>query len=465
MKKGKIVQVMGPVVDVEFEDNDLPYIKDALEVDNHGKRCVMEVAQHIGNNTVRCIMLAASEGLHKDMEVIAEGSGIKVPVGAKTLGRLFNVLGDTLDGGENLDAEEHWVIHRDPPSFEDQSPVVEILETGIKVIDLLAPYAKGGKIGLFGGAGVGKTVLIQELIHNVATEHDGCSVFCGVGERTREGNDLWGEMKESGVLNKVALVYGQMNEPPGARMRVALTGLTMAEYFRDKQGQDVLLFVDNIFRFVQAGSEVSALLGRMPSAVGYQPTLATDIGELQERITSTKNGSITSIQAVYVPADDLTDPAPAGVFTHLDATTVLNRSIAELGIYPAVDPLDSTSRILDPNVLGEEHYEVARGVQAILQRYKELQDIIAIIGMEELSDDDKVIVARARKIQRFLSQPFFVAEQFTGSPGRYVPLKETIRGFKEILAGQHDDMPEGAFYMVGTIDEAMEKAEKMKKGE
>ena len=465
MKKGKIVQVMGPVVDVEFEDNDLPYIKDALEVDNHGKRCVMEVAQHIGNNTVRCIMLAASEGLHKDMEVIAEGSGIKVPVGAKTLGRLFNVLGDTLDGGENLDAEEHWVIHRDPPSFEDQSPVVEILETGIKVIDLLAPYAKGGKIGLFGGAGVGKTVLIQELIRNIATEHGGYSIFTGVGERSREGNDLWSEMKESGVLEKTALVFGQMNEPPGARMRVAETGLTMAEYFRDEEHQNVLLFIDNIFRFTQAGSEVSALLGRMPSAVGYQPTLATDIGELQERITSTKNGSITSIQAVYVPADDLTDPAPAGVFTHLDATTVLNRSIAELGIYPAVDPLDSTSRILDPNVLGEEHYEVARGVQAILQRYKELQDIIAILGMEELSDDDKVIVARARKIQRFLSQPFFVAEQFTGSPGRYVSLKETIRGFKEILAGQHDDMPEGAFYMVGTIDEAMEKAEKMKKGE
>ena len=465
MKTGKIIQVMGPVVDVEFEDEELPAIKDALEVKNGDKKCIMEVAQHIGNNTVRCIMLGASEGLCKDMDVIATGKGIQVPVGKKTLGRLFNVLGETIDGGESLEGEEHWVIHRDPPSFEEQSPVVEMLETGIKVIDLLAPYAKGGKIGLFGGAGVGKTVLIQELIHNVASEHNGCSVFCGVGERTREGNDLWGEMKDSGVLNKVALVYGQMNEPPGARMRVALTGLTMAEYFRDKEHQDVLLFVDNIFRFVQAGSEVSALLGRMPSAVGYQPTLATDIGELQERITSTKEGSITSVQAVYVPADDLTDPAPAGVFTHLDATTVLNRSIAELGIYPAVDPLDSTSRILDPNVLGKEHYEVARGVQAILQRYKELQDIIAILGMEELSDDDKVIVARARKIQRFLSQPFFVAEQFTGSPGRYVPLKETIRGFKEILAGQHDDMPEGAFYMVGTIDEAIEKAEKMKKGE
>ena len=391
----------------------------------------------------------------RGMKAVDTGRAIAAPVGDGCLGRIFNVLGQTVDNDPTkVDAADYWPIHREAPAFKDQSPAAEIFETGIKVVDLICPYAKGGKIGLFGGAGVGKTVLIQELIHNVATEHDGCSIFCGVGE-----------MKESGVLNKVALVYGQMNEPPGARMRVALTGLTMAEYFRDKQGQDVLLFVDNIFRFVQAGSEVSALLGRMPSAVGYQPTLATDIGELQERITSTKNGSITSIQAVYVPADDLTDPAPAGVFTHLDATTVLNRSIAELGIYPAVDPLDSTSRILDPNVLGEEHYEVARGVQAILQRYKELQDIIAILGMEELSDDDKVIVARARKIQRFLSQPFFVAEQFTGSPGRYVPLKETIRGFKEILAGQHDDMPEGAFYMVGTIDEAMEKAEKMKKGE
>ena len=456
---------MGPVVDVQFEDNDLPYIRDALEVDNSGKKCVMEVAQHIGNNSVRCIMLSATEGLSRDMEVTATGSSITVPVGEKTLGRLFNVIGETIDKGEDLSSEEHWSIHRKPPELIDQSPVVEVLETGIKVIDLLAPYAKGGKIGLFGGAGVGKTVLIQELIQNIATEHGGYSIFTGVGERSREGNDLWTEMKESGVIDKTALVFGQMNEPPGSRMRVAQTGLTMAEYFRDKEHQDVLLFVDNIFRFVQAGSEVSALLGRMPSAVGYQPTLATDIGELQERITSTKEGSITSVQAVYVPADDLTDPAPAGVFTHLDATTVLNRSIAELGIYPAVDPLDSTSRILDPNVLGEEHYEVARGVQAILQRYKELQDIIAILGMEELSDDDKVIVARARKIQRFLSQPFFVAEQFTGSPGRYVPLKETIRGFKEILAGEHDDMPEGAFYMVGTIDEAIEKAEKMKKGE
>lgn len=458
MKKGKIVQVMGPVVDVEFEDNDLPYIKDALEVDNHGKRCVMEVAQHIGNNTVRCIMLAASEGLHKDMEVIAEGSGIKVPVGAKTLGRLFNVLGDTLDGGENLDAEEHWVIHRDPPSFEDQSPVVEILETGIKVIDLLAPYAKGGKIGLFGGAGVGKTVLIQELIRNIATEHGGYSIFTGVGERSREGNDLWSEMKESGVLEKTALVFGQMNEPPGARMRVGLTGLTMAENFRDEGGKDVLLFIDNIFRFTQAGSEVSALLGRMPSAVGYQPTLQTEMGALQERITSTKNGSITSVQAVYVPADDLTDPAPATTFAHLDATTVLSRSIVELGIYPAVDPLESTSRILDPRIVGEEHYAVARGVQEILQKYKELQDIIAILGMDELSEEDKLIVSRARKVQRFLSQPFFVAVQFTGVDGRYVPLSETIRGFREILEGKHDDIPESCFLNAGSIDDVIARA-------
>ena len=434
MKKGKIVQVMGPVVDVEFEDNDLPYIKDALEVDNHGKRCVMEVAQHIGNNTVRCIMLAASEGLHKDMEVIAEGSGIKVPVGAKTLGRLFNVLGDTLDGGENLDAEEHWVIHRDPPSFEDQSPVVEILETGIKVIDLLAPYAKGGKIGLFGGAGVGKTVLIQELIRNIATEHGGYSIFTGVGERSREGNDLWSEMKESGVLEKTALVFGQMNEPPGARMRVAET---------------------------QAGSEVSALLGRMPSAVGYQPTLATEMGELQERIASTKNGSVTSVQAVYVPADDLTDPAPATTFAHLDATTVLSRKIVEQGIYPAVDPLESNSRILEEDVVGKEHYETARKVQEILQKYTELQDIIAILGMEELSEEDKLVVYRARKIQKFLSQPFHVAENFTGVPGKYVPLKETIRGFKAIIEGEMDDYPEAAFFNVGTIDEVVERAKEM----
>ena len=457
MKTGKIVQVMGPVVDVEFEDNDLPFIKDALEVDNGGKRCVMEVAQHIGNNTVRCIMLAASEGLHKDMEVVATGSGIKVPVGQGTLGRLFNVLGDTLDGGKTLEGEKHWCIHRDPPSFEDQSPVVEVLETGIKVIDLLAPYAKGGKIGLFGGAGVGKTVLIQELIRNIATEHGGYSIFTGVGERSREGNDLWSEMKESGVLEKTALVFGQMNEPPGARMRVALTGLTMAEYFRDKGGKDVLLFIDNIFRFTQAGSEVSALLGRMPSAVGYQPTLQTEMGALQERITSTKNGSITSVQAVYVPADDLTDPAPATTFAHLDATTVLERSIAELGIYPAVDPLGSTSRILDPRIVGQEHFEVARGVQEILQKYKELQDIIAILGMDELSEDDKLVVSRARKVQRFLSQPFFVATQFTGLDGKYVPIAETIRGFKEILEGKHDDVPESYFLNAGTIDDVRAK--------
>lgn len=458
MKKGKIAQVMGPVVDVEFEDNDLPYIKDALEVDNNGKRCVMEVAQHIGNNTVRCIMLAASEGLCKDMEVIAEGGGIKVPVGNKTLGRLFNVLGDTLDGGESLDGEEHWVIHRDPPSFEDQSPVVEVLETGIKVIDLLAPYAKGGKIGLFGGAGVGKTVLIQELIRNIATEHGGYSIFTGVGERTREGNDLWREMSDSGVLSKTALVFGQMNEPPGARMRVALTGLTMAEYFRDRQKQNVLLFIDNIFRYVQAGSEVSALMGRMPSAVGYQPTLAQEVGALQERITSTQNGAITSVQAVYVPADDLTDPAPATTFAHLDATTVLSRKIAEQGIYPAVDPLESTSRILEPDVVGERHYAVARGAQELLQRYRELQDIIAILGMEELSAEDRKTVDRARRMQQYFSQPFFVAETFTGLEGRYVPLEETIKGFEALLGGELDRYPESAFAMVGTVDEIREKA-------
>ena len=460
MKNGKIVQVMGPVVDVEFPDNDLPNIKDALEVDNHGKKCIMEAAQHIGNNTVRCIMLAASEGLSRDMEVVPTGSGIKVPVGTDTLGRLFNVTGDTLDGGPNLADTEHWVIHRDPPSFEDQSPVVEILETGIKVIDLLAPYAKGGKIGLFGGAGVGKTVLIQELIQNVATEHGGYSIFTGVGERSREGNDLWTEMKESGVLSKTALVFGQMNEPPGARMRVAETGLTMAEYFRDVNHQDVLLFIDNIFRFVQAGSEVSALLGRMPSAVGYQPTLQTEMGALQERITSTKNGSITSVQAVYVPADDLTDPAPANTFAHLDATTVLSRSIVELGIYPAVDPLESTSRILDPRIVGEEHYKVARAVQEILQRYKELQDIIAILGMDELSENDKLVVARARKVQRFLSQPFFVAGQFTGLEGRYVPVADTIQGFKEILEGKYDDIPESYFLNCGGIEDVLAKVNK-----
>ena len=459
MNKGRIVQVMGPVVDVVFEDGNLPCIKDALQVENNGKTCIMEVAQHLGNDEVRCLMLAASEGLCKDMEVTATGSGIKVPVGEQTLGRLFNVLGETIDNGEEIKEDtEHWVIHRDPPSFEDQSPVVEILETGIKVIDLLAPYAKGGKIGLFGGAGVGKTVLIQELIRNVATEHGGYSIFTGVGERSREGNDLWTEMKASGVLDKTALVFGQMNEPPGARMRVAETGLTMAEYFRDKEHQNVLLFIDNIFRFTQAGSEVSALLGRMPSAVGYQPTLATEMGELQERIASTKNGSVTSVQAVYVPADDLTDPAPATTFAHLDATTVLSRKIVEQGIYPAVDPLDSTSRILSPEIVGTEHYEIARSVQRVLQRYKELQDIIAIMGMDELSEEDKRTVSRARKVQRFLSQSFSVAEQFTGMPGKYVPLKETLRGFRMILNGECDDIPESYFLFVGTIDEVFEKA-------
>ena len=459
MNKGRIVQVMGPVVDVVFEDGNLPCIKDALQVENNGKTCIMEVAQHLGNDEVRCLMLAASEGLCKDMEVTATGSGIKVPVGEQTLGRLFNVLGETIDNGEEIKEDtEHWVIHRDPPSFEDQSPVVEILETGIKVIDLLAPYAKGGKIGLFGGAGVGKTVLIQELIRNVATEHGGYSIFTGVGERSREGNDLWTEMKASGVLDKTALVFGQMNEPPGARMRVAETGLTMAEYFRDKEHQNVLLFIDNIFRFTQAGSEVSALLGRMPSAVGYQPTLATEMGELQERIASTKNGSVTSVQAVYVPADDLTDPAPATTFAHLDATTVLSRKVVEQGIYPAVDPLESNSRILEADIVGEEHYEVANRVTEVLQKYKEVQDIIAILGMEELSDEDKATVMRARKIQKFLSQPFFVAETFTGVPGKYVPLKETIRGFKMILDGEMDEYPENAFFNVGTIDEVIEKA-------
>ena len=459
MNKGRIVQVMGPVVDVVFEDGNLPCIKDALQVENNGKTCIMEVAQHLGNDEVRCLMLAASEGLCKDMEVTATGSGIKVPVGEQTLGRLFNVLGETIDNGEEIKEDtEHWVIHRDPPSFEDQSPVVEILETGIKVIDLLAPYAKGGKIGLFGGAGVGKTVLIQELIRNVATEHGGYSIFTGVGERSREGNDLWTEMKASGVLDKTALVFGQMNEPPGARMRVAETGLTMAEYFRDKEHQNVLLFIDNIFLFTQAGSEVSALLGRMPSAVGYQPTLATEMGELQERIASTKNGSVTSVQAVYVPADDLTDPAPATTFAHLDATTVLSRKVVEQGIYPAVDPLESNSRILEADIVGEEHYEVANRVTEVLQKYKELQDIIAILGMEELSDEDKATVMRARKIQKFLSQPFFVAETFTGVPGKYVPLKETIRGFKMILDGEMDEYPENAFFNVGTIDEVIEKA-------
>ena len=462
MKTGKIIQVLGPVVDVEFENQELPAIRDALEVQNGDKKCVMEVAQHIGNHVVRCIMLAASEGLHRDMEVTAEGSGIKVPVGEKILGRLFNVLGETIDDGEPIKDAPKMVIHREPPTFEEQNPAVEILETGIKVIDLLAPYAKGGKIGLFGGAGVGKTVLIQELISNIATEHGGYSIFTGVGERSREGNDLWTEMGESGVLAKTALVFGQMNEPPGARMRVAETGLTMAEYFRDEKKQDVLLFIDNIFRFTQAGSEVSALLGRMPSAVGYQPTLATEMGELQERIASTKNGSVTSVQAVYVPADDLTDPAPATTFAHLDATTVLSRKIVEQGIYPAVDPLESSSRILEADIVGEEHYEVARKVQEALQKYKELQDIIAILGMEELSDEDKTVVFRARKIQKFLSQPFHVAENFTGIKGVYVPVKETIRGFKAILDGEMDEYPENAFFNVGTIEDVKKKAEEMK---
>ena len=462
MNKGKIIQVMGPVVDVQFTEDTIPEIKDALTVENDGKTLVMEVAQHLGNDQVRCIMLASSDGLYRDMEVTATGSGIKVPVGEKTLGRLFNPLGETIDGGENLDNEQHWEIHRDPPSFEDQSPVVEILETGIKAIDLLAPYAKGGKIGLFGGAGVGKTVLIQELIRNIATEHGGYSIFTGVGERSREGNDLWTEMTESGVIEKTALVFGQMNEPPGARMRVAETGLTMAEYFRDEMNQNVLLFIDNIFRFTQAGSEVSALLGRMPSAVGYQPTLATEMGELQERIASTKNGSVTSVQAVYVPADDLTDPAPATTFAHLDATTVLSRKIVEQGIYPAIDPLESTSRILEPDVVGEEHYETARKVQEILQKYKELQDIIGILGMEELSDEDKVTVYRARKIQRFLSQPFHVAETFTGVPGKYVSLKDTIRSFKAIIDGEMDEYPEAAFFNVGNLEDVIAKAKAMK---
>ena len=458
MNNGKIVQVMGPVVDVEFKDGVLPSIQDALEVMNHDRRCVMEVAQHLGGSTVRCIMLSASEGLSKDMDVEATGSAIMVPVGEVTLGHLFDVLGQPLDGEQISEDTPRWPIHREPPSFHDQSPVVEMLETGIKVIDLLAPYAKGGKIGLFGGAGVGKTVLIQELIRNIATEHGGYSIFTGVGERSREGNELWVEMKESGVLEKTALVFGQMNEPPGARMRVGETGLTMAEYFRDVQHQDVLLFIDNIFRFTQAGSEVSALLGRMPSAVGYQPTLATEMGQLQERIASTKNGSITSVQAVYVPADDLTDPAPATTFVHLDATTVLSRKIVEQGIYPAVDPLESSSRILDPEVVGEEHYAIAMKIQQMLEKYKELQDIIAILGMDELSEEDKITVYRARKIQRFLSQPFHVAENFTGVPGQFVPVKETIRGFKAIIEGDMDDYPEAAFFNVGTIDQAIEKA-------
>ena len=458
---GKVVQIIGPVLDIKFENGKLPNLLNAIEIMHEGKRVVCEVAAQAGDDTVRCIAMSSTDGMSRGMEAVDTGMGITVPVGDKTLGRIFNLLGDAIDNLPDPEAEERWCIHRQPPSFSEQEGTTEILETGIKVVDLIAPYAKGGKIGLFGGAGVGKTVLIMELINNIAKQHGGISVFTGVGERTREGNDLYNEMKESGVINKTALVYGQMNEPPGARMRVALSGLTMAEYFRDKEGQDVLLFIDNIFRFTQAGSEVSALLGRMPSAVGYQPTLATEMGALQERITSTKKGSITSVQAVYVPADDLTDPAPATTFAHLDATTVLSRGIASLGIYPAVDPLDSTSRILSPDVVGIEHYEVARSVQSILQRYKELQDIIAIMGMDELSEDDKLVVNRARKIQRFLSQPFSVAEQFTGMEGKYVPIKETIRGFREILDGKHDALPESAFLFVGTIDEAVEKAKSL----
>ena len=459
MEKGKIAQVLGPVVDVAF-DTYLPLINEALKVTVYGQERVMEVSKHMGNHIVRCILLDAGEGLSRGMEVEATGSCIKVPVGDQTLGRMFNVLGDVIDGGAPIPAEEErWEIHREAPTFEEQSPAVEILETGIKVIDLLTPYAKGGKIGLFGGAGVGKTVLIQELITNIAQEHGGYSIFTGVGERTREGNDLWNEMTESGVIKKTALVFGQMNEPPGARMRVAYAGLTMAEYFRNREHQDVLLFIDNIFRFVQAGSEVSALLGRTPSAVGYQPTLANEMGALQERITSTRDGSITSVQAVYVPADDLTDPAPATTFAHLDATTVLSRKIAEMGIYPAVDPLESSSRILEAEVVGDEHYNVARKVQEILQHYNELQDIIAILGMDELDEDDKLTVYRARKIQKFLSQPFHVAENFTGVPGVYVPVAETVRGFKAIIDGEMDDYPEVAFFNVGTIEDVKKKAE------
>ena len=463
---GKITQISGSIIDVRFDADHMPRIKEALTVTYHGEKRVMEVAQHIGNKEVRCIMLSESEGLGRGMEVESTGKAIMVPVGEATLGRMFNVLGEPIDGlGEMEPKTEKWEIHRKAPTFAQQRPGVEILETGIKVIDLLEPYAKGGKIGLFGGAGVGKTVLIQELIHNIATEHGGYSIFTGVGERSREGNDLWREMRESGVSEKTALVFGQMNEAPGVRMRVALSGLTMAEYFRDKRRKDVLLFIDNIYRFVQAGSEVSTLLGRMPSAVGYQPTLAEEMGTLQERITSTRRGSVTSVQAVYVPADDITDPAPATTFTHLDATTVLSRKIAEQGIYPAVDPLESTSRILSPDLVGEEHYEIARKVQESLQKYRELQDIIAILGMEELSDEDQLTVKRARKAQRFLSQPMFVAEKFTGMEGKYVPLKETLRGFKAIMDGKVDNLPEAAFYNVGTLKEAFQKADKMAKGE
>ncbi len=464
-KKGTIIQVMGPVVDVDFEDY-LPAINEALEmmleVEDKKIKLVLEVAAHLGDHRVRTIAMDMTDGLVRGMEVEATGEPIKVPVGEEVLGRIFNVIGEPIDEGGPVEAKTLWSIHRSAPPFEAQSTKQEIFETGIKVVDLLAPYMKGGKTGLFGGAGVGKTVIIMELIHNVAFKHSGYSVFAGVGERTREGNDLYHEMKESNVLDKVALCYGQMNEPPGARNRIALTGLTMAEYFRDEMGLDVLMFIDNIFRYAQAGAEMSALLGRIPSAVGYQPTLASEMGRLQERITSTKKGSITSVQAVYVPADDLTDPAPASVFAHLDATTVLNRRIAEKGIYPAVDPLDSTSRMLDPNIVGEEHYNVARGVQQVLQKYKDLQDIIAILGMDELSEEDKLVVERARKIERFLSQPFFVAEVFTGAPGKYVTLQETIEGFKGLLEGKYDDIPEAAFYMVGNIEEALEKAEKLK---
>jgi len=457
---GKVAQVMGPVVDVRFDKGGLPPIHQALTVMIGERKLTCEVAQHIGDNTARCIAMASTDGLQRDSVVTDTGASISVPVGRQTLGRIFNVLGDVVDNGEAVDGER-WDIHRPAPAYEELATSTEILETGIKVIDLICPYSKGGKIGLFGGAGVGKTVLIMELINNIAKQHNGLSVFTGVGERTREGNDLYNEMKESGVINNTALVYGQMNEPPGARMRVGLSGLTMAEYFRDQEGQDVLLFIDNIYRFTQAGSEVSALLGRMPSAVGYQPTLATEMGTLQERITSTRKGSITSVQAVYVPADDLTDPAPATTFSHLDATTVLSRSIASMGIYPAVDPLESTSRILNPEVLGEEHYRVAREVQRILQRYNELMDIIAIMGMDELSDDDKLLVGRARKIQRFLSQPFTVSEKFTGYEGVYVPISETIRGFSEIIEGKHDDVPESAFLFAGTIDDVVARAKKV----
>ena len=455
---GKVVQVMGPVLDIRFADGELPELLNAIELQNNGKPLIVEVAQHIGDNVVRCIAMAATDGLVRGAEAVDTGGPIKVPVGDACLGRVFNLLGEPVDEQPAPTGVEHWPIHRPAPAFDEQESSTELLETGIKVVDLICPYAKGGKIGLFGGAGVGKTVLIQELIYNIATAHNGYSVFTGVGERTREGNDLYGEMAESGVLSKTALVYGQMNEPPGARMRVALSGLTMAEYFRDVKHQDVLLFIDNIFLFTQAGSEVSALLGRMPSAVGYQPTLATEMGALQERITSTRKGSITSVQAVYVPADDLTDPAPATTFTHLDATTVLSRDIASQGIYPAVDPLDSTSRILAPEVVGQEHYQIARAVQQVLQRYKELQDIIAIMGMDELSEDDKITVNRARKVQRFLSQSFHVAEQFTGMPGQYVPLKETLRGFKMILNGECDSIPESCFLFAGTIDDVLAKA-------